>query len=289
MVNGYHLLSYSRISTSYNILVLYKYDSFGAEIRYSILLTDKIPSNGILGSLTKIKNRTNSKEFAISQMNLELDFDSYTYEEFYKKIGGVVNTGLVRSPVLSGLMNNLGLNLLSEGLEGAPNDLLEIYSKECLQYLFKSPARRYGKDRSFERLPDGVLLVKNSSAFLFDSKAYSNGFEFTSDDINRFEKYIEDFSEKYSHLFTVKSFIVISGKFNDSDEAILNRSTDLLSRAQVPIACIEAKTLAEMVAEIMKKPDFQQSIDWNQIFVRPVIKLSNLTSQIKKIEKDRII
>ncbi len=222
-------------------------------------------------------------------MNLELDFDSYTYEEFYKKIGGVVNTGLVRSPVLSGLMNNLGLNLLSEGLEGAPNDLLEIYSKECLQYLFKSPARRYGKDRSFERLPDGVLLVKNISAFLFDSKAYSNGFEFTSDDINRFEKYIEDFSEKYSHLFAVKSFIVISGRFNDSDEAILNRSTDLLSRAQVPIACIQAKTLAEMVAEIMKKPEFQQSIDWNQIFVKPVVKLSNLTSQIKKIEKDKII
>jgi len=289
IINGYHLKDYIRVSKDYNIIVFYKYDSFGAEIWYSVLLSEKTPSTGVLETLRRTATRNKSKPFIICETELNLEYDSYTFDEFYEKIGGVVNIGLVLNPNLSKIMIELGHNILPNGLEGKPDDLLEIYSKECFQFLFKTPVRRYGKDRSFESLPDGIVLGNNSTAFLFDSKAYKDGFDFSSDDINRFEKYVNDFKTRYGRLFEIKSFLIISGEFNDSDKSIQNRSFELMSRVQVPISCISSGDLAKMVITILNNSSFQQSINWNRIFVNPVIKLSNLTTQINKLKKDKII
>lgn len=289
LVNGYHLRDFLRVSKNHNIIVFNKYDSFGAEIWYSVLLSEKIPSTGILERLNRIAERNKYKPFIICDTELKLEYDSYTFDEFYEKIGGVVNTGLVLNPNISEIMIELGHNILPKGLEGKPDDLLEIYSKECFQFLFKTAVRRYGKDRSFESLPDGIVLGNDSTAFLFDSKAYKDGFEFKSDDINRFEKYVKDFKSRYKHLFSIKSFLVISGKFNDSENSIQKRSMELMSRVQVPISCISSGDLAEMVSIIINNSDYQQSINWNRIFVDSLIKLSSLNTQIGKLKKDKII
>lgn len=289
IVNGYHFKDFIRVSPDHNIIIFYKYDRFGGEIWYSVLISEKYPSISILETLSRTASRNNSKPFIICDIELIVEYDSYTFDEFYNEIGGVVNTGLVLNPNLSKIMIDLGHNKLPKGLEGKPDDLLEIYSKECFQFLFKTSVRRYGKDRSFESLPDGIVLGKDSTVFLFDSKAYKDGFEFASDDINRFEKYVLDFRLRYKHLFSIKSFLVISGEFNDSDKSLQDRSMELMSRVQIPVSCITSGDLAEMVAIIINNSGFQQSINWNRIFVESVIKVSSLSTQIGKLKKDKII
>ncbi|UJH67379.1 hypothetical protein [Allomuricauda sp. SCSIO 65647] len=289
IVNGYHFKDFIRVSPDHSVVIFYKYDQFGAEMWYSVLVSEKLPSTSVIETLKRTSDRNNSKPFIICDNELNVNYDSYTFDEFYEKIGGVVNTGLILNPNLSEIMTDLGQNRLPKGLEGKPDDLLEIYSKECFQFLIKTPVRRYGKDRSFESLPDGIVLGKDSTAFLFDSKAYKDGFEFSSDDINRFEKYVNDFKDRYGRLFEIKSFLVISGKFNDSSTSIQGRSLELMSRVQVPISCISTEDLAKMVNIIHNNSGFQQSINWNRIFVNPMIRSTDLNTQINKLKKDNII
>lgn len=289
IVNGFHLEDFTRISKDHSIVSLKKYDGFGAKILYAVLISKKKPSSAIIERLKKIASSKKYSPFIICVEELNLTYDSYTFDEFYKKIGGVVNTGLVLNPELKGIMKSLGHNKLPLGLDGRPEDLLEIYSKECFQFLFKTPVRRYGIDRSFESVPDGIILCNNTTAYLFDSKAYEGGFKFKSDDINRFERYVEDFNSKYSHILKIKSFIVISGDFKDSESSLSNRSMELMSRTQVPISCVSSETLAEMVRIIVDNPKYQQSINWSRILVKPLVKLASLNKQIENLEKDKII
>ena len=46
-------------------------------------------------------------------------------------------------------------------MAGKPDDMLELYSEECLEYMLECPVRRYGQERRFERLPDGLALGRN--------------------------------------------------------------------------------------------------------------------------------
>src|SRR5262249_52968181 len=154
--------------------------------------------------------------------------NTYTRDEFFGFFGGIINTGLILIPNLPQILDQLGHNKLPNGLTGDPDDLQELYVKECLQFIMESPTRRYGIDRCFESLPDGVVLSKEGFMLLFDSKSYSKGFSFEADDIKRFKSYVEDFRHRYSGLFgNILSFVVVTGEFKDSAGAIAGRSNEL--------------------------------------------------------------
>lgn len=291
LLNGYHLKKVFRISPNSTIINVYKYDYLGAEIRYSILISSKKPSTSILTRLDKIAGKTNFNSYKIAIGKEEIpDVTFYLIEDFYKKIGGATNFGLVLHPELPEILNQLGHNKLPKNFSGSPDDLLEAYCKECLQFILKVPVRRYGKDRSFESLPDGLVIGDNSFVMLFDAKAYRNGFAFESDDINRFEKYVKEFRAKYGHFFpNIHSFLVISSQFNDSEKSIQNRSDDLFSRCYTRLTCIKADELGEIAQLIIENSKFRQSINWKRQFSKLYLSPKEIKQEISKLKKDKVI
>lgn len=287
IVNGYHLSEVNRISPICTILSVYKYDTFGGQTRYSIILTDSITS-GITTRADLLAKNYGSTVFGIGETETD-KCKWYTSDTFYNMIGGPVNQGLILNPKLASLMAELGQRNLPHGMEGRAEDHLELYAKECLQYLLQVPVRRYGIDRSFESLPDGVVLGKDL-VMIFDAKAYSGGFSFESDDVNRFEKYINDFKGKYSHIFPqINSFIVVSGRFNDSDHSIQGRSNELIARCQTPICCITAEDLGKIVQLFLDSPDYRRSMQWKRMLTDIRLNYNKVESALTKIKKDQII
>jgi hypothetical protein len=142
-------------------LNLYKIDKLGAQVRYSILFTSHESYTPVVESLVTISKELLSEPIVVCDSQITNKCRVLTYEKFFDSFGGLVNTGLVLIPNLPIILKELGHNKLPNGLEGEPEDLLEIYIKECLQFIFESPTRRYGKDRLFESLPDGVVIGKN--------------------------------------------------------------------------------------------------------------------------------
>jgi len=289
ITNGFHISKVERVSGKSQIINAYKFDRLGAEIRYSLLFSDNSGNDTIINYLQKIAKSYNSLPIIICDKIKTTECKCYTKDEFYKTLGGYVNTGLILIPNLSVILNDLGHNKLPLGLAGEPDDLHEIYIAECLQFIMSSPTKRYGIDRLFESLPDGVVLGKDKYMILLDSKAYSNGFDFSSDDIKRFASYISDFNQRYSSFFgSIFSFVVVSGEFNDSIKSIENRSEELYKLSNCRISCIKSKVLGEIVELIKTRPEIRLSIDWKNIFTETIVETKHVQKEITRIVKDKI-
>jgi hypothetical protein len=290
VINGFHISKVFRYENA-NIVNLYKFDKLGAEIKYSILFTNETNETPLVESLLKYSNSFNSKPIIVCDNKITDKCQTFSNEDFFNFFGEIVNTGLILIPNLSEVLNKLGFNFLPEGLVGKPDDLLEIYCKECLQFILESPTRRFGQDRIFERLPDGVvLMIGKHFMILFDAKAYKDGFSFSSDDINRFANYVQDFNKRYYFPFgNVLSFTVISGDFSDSYESLQKRSDELYRQCNSKLSCVKAEELGKIVQLLQKHPITRRSIAWDNIFSKLIIDVSLVEKEIKRVEKDNII
>jgi hypothetical protein len=289
ITNGFHIKSVERFSSENYIINTYKYDKLGAEIRYSILFCSDKTATSILQTLEKIAKAYNSLPLFVNEHFDTSICKSFKPSKFFDFFGGIVNTGLILIPNLPEILDELGHNKLPNGLTGEPEDLHELYTSECLQFLFESPTRRYGSDRLFEKLPDGLVLCKGRFMILFDSKAYKDGFKIKSDDINRFAYYVKDFNDRYSNYFgNIYSFIIVSGNFNDSEKSITNRSGELYKECNCKISCIKSEELGNIVKLIRGIPEFRGSINWKTVFSDTIVEVKFVQQEISRINKDKI-
>ncbi|MFV1882977.1 MAG: hypothetical protein ACMZ7B_00600 [Balneola sp.] len=288
LTNGFHIHKVERVSFGNTIISAYKFDRLGAQVRYSLLFSDDSQANSSIATLiTSSRLYKSTPVFINDNVQSEL-CHNFTTEAFFNLFGGIVNTGLILVSNLPEILDQLGHNSLPSGLSGEPDDLLEIYSSECLQFSMFSPTRHYGKDRLFQKLPDGLVLG-NKLPILFDSKSYSKGFEFQADDIDRFASYIEDFDLRYSaYLGKIFSFLVISGHFNDSSKSISNRSDQLYKKSGCRLSCLTSKEMGEIVELLKNSPNKRNSIDWKNIFSELIISKKHIEKELARINQDQI-
>jgi len=289
LVNGFLFDSVNRISPALTVINAQKHDKIGANVKYTLFVSFENCeiSKRLISNYTNEYNSTPVIVGVSDDPQAEL---YYNFSEFEDLLGGFLNIGLVLNPMLKEIICKLGLNELPDGLEGKPSDLLEMYVKECLQYLLHCPARSFGADRRYESLPDGVVLGKDGNIILFDPKAYSDGYSFSHDDIIRFAKYVKEFNNKYSYfLDDVYCFLVVSGKFNDSQDSIDSRSNSLYKECKTRLACITTEELGDIINYIKPQSDLRLSINWKLVFSNLLITNNLIKSEIKRIKKDKLI
>lgn len=289
VTNGFHISKIERISISNYLLDIYKIDLLGARVNYCMLFSEDSQTGAIINTLISKSKRENSYPVLISDHLQNDKCPCYSNKMFYDFFGGIINTGIILIPSLPEILETLGHNRLPENLEGNPDDLLEMYSKECLQFALSSPTRRYGKDRLFESLPDIVVLSKDKFMVVIDTKAYEKGYSIQADDIKRFASYVEDFEYRYSsycgHVYT---FLVVSGHFEDGLRSLENRSNELYKLCHCKLSCIESKELALIVQLILSNQNIKGSINWKNILSDLFIKKQSVTSEVNRILKDKI-
>jgi len=289
ITNGFLVDQSERFPNGNIIFNILKLDKLGATVKYSILFTKDKNESQLTNSLLTLSKAFVATPLIVSDNFTSASCKSYNFQKFYDFFGGIVNTGLILIPNLPDILEELGMNKVPPVLQGDAFDLHEIYVKECLQFILQSPTRRYGKERLFESIPDGIIVCKNAMMILYDSKAYSNGFDFKADDIKRFASYVEEFNHRYSHfLGKVFTFIVVSGKFNSTVKAIANRSKELYQKCNCKLSCITSRELGSIVQLLQKEPDFCTSILWKNIFSELIIDTILIQKEIMRVKKDNL-
>lgn len=289
ITNGFVIDQMERFPKGNIIFNILKLDKLGAIVKYSILFTKDITETQLTNSLITISKSFASKPLLISDNFISHDCTTHSFEKFYNFFGGIVNTGLILIPNLPGILEELGTNKLPTVLQGDPFDLHELYVKECFQFILQSPTRRYGKERLFESIPDGIVICKNGMMIIYDSKAYANGFDFRADDIKRFASYVDEFNNRYSAILgKVFTFTVITGKLNASQKVIANRSKELYKKCNCNLSCITSRELGNIVQLLQKDPDIRVSILWKNIFAELLIDTALVQKEITRIKKDNL-
>jgi hypothetical protein len=289
ITNGFQITKVDRISPENWILFAHKFDKLGAKVSYCLLLSNDKTETAVIKSLIRASGSISAKAILVNDNFTTSECDCFTKERLYSLFGGIVNTGLVLIDNLPKVLDSLGHNELPNGLAGKAETLHEVYVKECLQFIMGSPTRRYGQERLFESLPDIVVLCKDQFMILVDSKAYKDGYAFSLDDINRFSRYVSEFTTRYSQFFgSVFKFLVVSGSFLDSSKALASRSDELYKACGCGISVIKSEDLALIVQRLSTNPEIRGSIMWKNVFSEIVVTSNTIEQERKRIEKDKI-
>jgi hypothetical protein len=283
-VNKYDITYSKRVAKNTLLISAIKKDDFGKSHNYEFYFFSETVSEEYL-------QKYRAKEFEnriLIGLNDQTGAD-FTEEQFLDKLSTIIDPGIYLNPNLENILKDLGHNFIPKGMNGNAAELLEAYSKECLQFLVGGKGRRYGKERSFESLPDGAILG-NGINVLFDAKAYKGGFNPSADDLKRFQSYINDFNKKYSHFSEkIFSFIVVSGHFQVGEDALIGRSRELYEMCQTTLSFISSENLAVIIKISRDHAEFMSAINWKKILSHTIPNGNLLLHQIEKIKKDKIV
>jgi hypothetical protein len=149
--------------------------------------------------------------------------------------------------------------------------LFEAYAHAGLQFLWRGRVIRYGQERRFEAVPDGLALGARIPLLLYDCKAADTLYEFSATTIRQFADYITDFNRRYqSYLGRLHCFLAISSGFQD-EQILRNRSDELYGKCGVPLVCLTAKDLAQMVTLFSQHLPLRSVVDWADILRPPAV------------------
>lgn len=212
-----------------------------------------------------------------------------TAEEFMGRLGGSISSFLPLESDFGTQLLELGLNKLPAGLTGKPDELFELYTKQGLEFILQDRVIRYGQERLFEALPDGIVIGRRSPVLLYDCKAAAEGYDITSNTIRQFTSYVDDFHRRYeSFLGRAYAFLAVSGRFQ-SPGTLESRSAELYSKCGVKLCFLDAQNFSEIVGLFADRPAFRKAVDWNQVFARTVIESGKVKDDLEAREKDGVI
>ena len=287
VTSGFTLEQANR-NPGYALLVMFRYDEFGTKTSYCFVLADESLSESQADAAKIAADHHDAQLVVVGPETGEID--TLDWSRFIGLLGGPIPS---LTPLDEDFRENLvvlGQNELPAGYEGAPDELYESYVWAGLSFLLGGRAVRYGQERLFESVPDGLVLQEPDFIALYDAKAYSSGYEITADSIRQFASYIEDFLRRYSPYFPrINTFIVASSIFSQQPGTLVSRSQELQARCGAPIAFVTSEALADAISIILDNPRTRQSINWSQVFANPIFDSVSVNHEVRRIIEDRVV
>jgi len=286
LIDGFHLDAVRR-SPGHVVLNVHRYDRFGVSIAYSIVLFEEAANSTALAGFSKAAEYDRCHPLVVAPAAPE-GVHAISLERFLSLLGGAVDEAIVRRSDIAGVLNTLGRHTLPEGMAGDPEDRLEEAVAAALQFLIGDRAHRWGIDRRFEALPDGV--VPAAFVLLYDAKSYSAAYGVDADDVRRFADYVNEFNRRYgSILGSVFAFIVVTGEFAHGDDQHARRSAELYAECRTTLCHITARALGEMVALLRGRASLRSTLDWKPLLARHSVSLADVEAEVARLERDGLI
>jgi hypothetical protein len=287
--SGFDVLSVTH-KPNFTLIDAVRHDEFGLAHKYLFAYAGEQSiskaDHNILGKLTR---STNAPLVVISDKDAPNEGRVVlTRSQFFGKVGGAISSILALEPEYGERLRELGFNRLPSELRGKPDDLFEVYVHAGLQFLLSGRVIRYGQERRFEAVSDGVAVGRNTPLMLYDCKAADGRYEFSRNTIRQFADYVNDFHRRYEQsVGRLHAFLAISSAFQDLD-TLRERSSELYSACGIPAVCLTAGTLSGLVSLFATNVALRPVVDWKYILTAPIVEIGRAEEQVKARVRDHI-
>ena len=265
-------------------------DEFGAARPYFVAFALNKPTPQMLESWRE-SARWHAASLVVVADDGPDDAARLSWSAFAARLGGVVPSALPLEPSYSQDLVALGRNRLPpEFTDGTAEEKYEVYVGAGLEFLLGSRVIRYGAQRRFEAVPDGLMLPHGErAAFLYDAKAYDPSFGIERDDLRRFADYTTRYNDRYAHhLGPVRAFMVVSTEFAHKIEARRSQSQRLLADAGVPLSFMKSADLAAIVARFAQRPWTRNSLRWTEILTQLEVTDAVVERALSELDRDGV-
>lgn len=165
----------------------------------------------------------------------------------------------------------------------------EEYVHAGLQFILQDRVVRYGQERLFESVPDGLVAGNRSPLMIYDAKAAMDAYAISATSIRQFADYVRTFHRRYESLTgKLHAFLLVSGHFA-TEASIEDRSAQLFADCGVPLRTLRAEEMAKIVALFAERPSFPRAIDWRTIFSKTVITAASVEANLEARTRDGVI
>lgn len=287
--NGF-LISTVHYGPGFATFIATRIDEMGVPLRYVIGVADSDLPAGALQTMTQTATHHQASVVIVADDRTD-GAPWLSWTDFVGRFGGVIPSLLPLEPGYAERLRTLGNNRRPTELpDGAVDRLYETYVGAGLEFLLGSRVIRYGSERLFQPVPDGVALpLGDRIALLYDAKAADPAFEVSRDDIRRFGDYVKRYNESYQmHAGPVRSFIVVSTEFAQDIPSRQGHSNQLRADVGVPIAFLRSHELAEMISLLAESPWMRTAIRWREIFAPLDVTAASVGAAIRVIQADRV-
>lgn len=285
---GGFILEGANRKPGYALIYMDRYDEFGQKQNYCFALFENDPSKNEVEA-ARIAAKHKKAYLVVISPDIISNIPSIEWERFINLFGGAVFSLSALETEFADHLNHLGRNQLPNGVKGKADDLYEKYARNALEFIFGCKVIPYGQERRFESRPDGIILQSEKFTALYDTKAYSSGYDVSLETIRQFSSYVRDFRRRYSQFFELNAFVVISCDFPHRKTTLESRSRELLAEVGVPLIFLNSVTIIDVIKLLARSPSLRRSINWRKVFTNPVIEISYVKDEIQMIQKDLII
>jgi hypothetical protein len=285
---GFDVLSVTH-QPNFTLVDAVRNDEFGLAHRYAFAYAgDQSLSAADRNALLKLPRRNGAQVVTISDTETAKELVVLSRSKFFGKVGGPVSSVLALEPNYSGRLIELGFNRLPPDLRGRPDDLFESHVHAGLQFLLCGRVIKYGQERRFEAVSDGVTIGKNSPLMLYDCKSSEHQYEFSKAASRQFADYVNDFHRRYEQsVGRLYAFLVVSSAFQEI-ETLRGRSDELYSACSIPMVCLTTETLADLVSLFSSNVAFRSIVDWKNVFRAPIVDVTLAREQLAARQRDGI-
>jgi len=285
--NGFVVDNVSRRPT-YALFACHRFDEFGVSVPYVFALADAPLDDPASAAVARVAAHRKAHALIIGESSLDLP--SLAWDSFIARCGGPIKSWLPLEPSFPDTLSALGHNQVLPGVEGKADDLFEEYAQVALQFVLGNRVIRYGQDRRFEPLPDGIAFARDQVILLYDAKAYSAGYPVTKESVRQFSDYVNVFHQKYEHYVgRVYAFVVVSGHFAVGKRAKENQSRAMYEACRVPLVFLTADELGAATALLVQQPAFRTALNWRTVFSGTDITSEAIRTQIESTQKDGLV
>jgi hypothetical protein len=289
LFSGGFLLNTVQSEPGYALIIAHRYDEFNVAQRYCFaIFEDRFSPTQV--EVVQIAAKHHAAEpVLVGEGTAALP--TLEWDRFISLFGGPVFSRKPFEPCFREHLRDLGHNRLPQGAnEGKADDLFELYVREALEFVLGERVVRYGQDRLFQARPDGLVLPSQGFYALYDAKAYAKGYEVDQNGFRQFGSYVTEFQKRYGAFQQrLNSFIVVSGKFKQGDQALERRSKDFLAAYGVPLCFLSADALGEIIEMLSEDTVVRGAIDWSRVFAYSVAQTSVVREEVRTVLSDEMI
>jgi hypothetical protein len=275
---------------AYLDFVCHRYDEFGIRQPYVFVLTEGSLSEGDVPTIQRHAERRRAQVVVVGP-GAPPPLVHLTWDRFVARVGGEVRSWLPLEPEYPAWLGDLGHNRAVAPLPGRPDDVFEELVHVGLTFILANRVIRYGQERRFEILPDGAGFAgRDGTFFLYDAKAYADGYKVEQASIRQFSDYVDRFHERYeSHVGRIRSFLVISGHFADGREARRSRSDELYDACGVKLSFMTAEALGKIVACLKDHPTYRNALPWRILLSRLDVTAEAVQEALATASRDGLV
>ena len=214
----------------------------------------------------------------------------FNLDQFHDRLGGAIHSVLPLQPEYCAHLEVLGHNAVPTELNGTADDLFEEYVHAGLQFMLGRRVIRYGQERRFETVPDGVAFDHAAALILYDAKAAKNGYDVDTTSVRQFGDYVRRFDAAYERLLgRLSAFVVVSGSFENGDESLEDRARDFLAEYGCPLSFMTASEMGAIVNLLAAQPLFRRSIEWKRVFSRAIVRVGDVQAELGRLNRDGLV